>query len=68
MDETGKEQFGDKWKGAVVVAKDDENVAVYKVDKDNKGSYRLEYGLKGITGNGLQIFYNIRNAAEKKKT
>lgn len=46
MDETGKEQFGDKWKGAVVVAKDDENVAVYKVDKDNKGVTGLNMDLK----------------------
>ncbi|MDE6024316.1 MAG: hypothetical protein K2G45_02580 [Lachnospiraceae bacterium] len=35
MDEAGKAQFGDKWKGMVVIDKDDENVAVSKADKDN---------------------------------
>ena len=30
MEETGKEQFGDKFKGAVVIAKNEETTAVSK--------------------------------------
>ena len=30
MEETGKEQFGDKFKGAVVIAKNEETAAVSK--------------------------------------
>ncbi len=30
MEVTGKEQFGDKFKGAVVIAKNEENVAISK--------------------------------------
>ena len=35
LDEAGKERFGDKWKGAVAISKDNENAAVIKEnDKD----------------------------------
>lgn len=46
LDEAGKEQFGDKWKGAVVINKDDENVAVPKADKDNVAVTGLNMDLK----------------------
>ena len=35
MDKAGKAQFGGKWKGLVVIDKDDKNVAVSKADKGN---------------------------------
>ena len=35
MDKAGKAQFGSKWKGLVVIDKDDKNVAVSKADKGN---------------------------------
>ena len=37
LDEAGKEQFGDKWKGVVVITEDDKNAATSKADKDNAG-------------------------------
>ena len=46
LDEVGKEQFGDKWKGAVVISKDDEKAAVHKVDKDNAAVTGLNMDLK----------------------
>lgn len=46
LDETGGEQFGDKWKGVVVIAKDNENMAVSKAGKDNAGITGLNMDLK----------------------
>lgn len=46
LDEAGKEQFGDKWKGAVVINKDDEKAAVPKTDKDNAAVTGLNMDLK----------------------
>ena len=46
LDEAGKEQFGDKWKGVAVISKDDENAAVPKADKDNAGITGLNMDLK----------------------
>ena len=46
LDEAGKEQFGDKWKGAVVINKDDEKAAVPKADKDNAAVTGLNMDLK----------------------
>ena len=46
LDEAGKEQFGDKWKGVVVISKDDENAAVPKADKDNAGVTGLNMDIK----------------------
>ena len=46
LDEAGKEQFGDKWKGAVVISKDDEKAAVSKADKDNAAVTGLNMDLK----------------------
>ena len=46
LSETGKEQFGDKWKGVVVINKDDENAAVPKADKDNAAVTGLNMDLK----------------------
>lgn len=46
LDEAGKEQFGDKWKGVIVINKDDENAAVPKADKDNVGVTGLNMDIK----------------------
>ncbi len=46
MEEAGKTQFGDKWKGVVVINKDDENAAVPKADKDNAAVTGLNMDLK----------------------
>ncbi len=46
LDEAGKEQFGDKWKGMVIIDKDDENAAVPKADKDNAAVTGLNMDLK----------------------
>ena len=46
LDEAGKEQFGDKWKGAVVINKDDEKVAVPKADKGDAAVTGLNMDLK----------------------
>ena len=46
LDEAGKEQFGDKWKGVVVINKDDENTAVPKADKDSAAVMGLNMDLK----------------------
>ena len=46
LDEAGKEQFDDKWKGVVVISKDDENAAVPKADKGNAGITGLNMDLK----------------------
>lgn len=46
LDEAGKEWFGDKWKGMVVINKDDENAAVFKADKDNTAVMGLNMDLK----------------------
>lgn len=46
LDEAGKEQFGDNWKGMVVIKKDDENAAVSKADKDNAAVTGLNMDLK----------------------
>ncbi|MCM1128139.1 MAG: hypothetical protein NC429_16930 [Lachnospiraceae bacterium] len=46
LDETGKEQFGDKWKGMVIIDKDDENAAVPKADKDNAAVTGLNMDIK----------------------
>ena len=46
LDEAGKEQFGDKWKGAVVISKDDEKEAVPKADKGNAAVTGLNMDLK----------------------
>lgn len=35
LDEAGREQFGDKWKGAVVIFREEENHVVSIADKDN---------------------------------
>lgn len=35
LDEAGKEQFGDRWKGVVVITENDENAAVSKASKNN---------------------------------
>ena len=46
LSEAGKEQFGDKWKGAVVISKDDENATVPKADKDNTAVMGLNMDLR----------------------
>ncbi|MDE7445620.1 MAG: hypothetical protein K2N15_07975 [Lachnospiraceae bacterium] len=46
LDEAGKEQFGDKWKGAVVINKDDENAVATKADKDRVAVTGLNMDLK----------------------
>ncbi|MCM1496090.1 MAG: DUF6033 family protein [Bacteroides sp.] len=46
MQEAGKTQFGDKWKGIIVIDKDDENMAVSKSDKDNAEATGLHMNLK----------------------
>ena len=46
LDEAGKEQFGDKWKGIVIIDKDDENAAVPKADKDNATVTGLNMDIK----------------------
>ncbi|MCM1500162.1 MAG: DUF6033 family protein [Clostridium sp.] len=46
LDEAGKEQFGDKWKGVTVVDKADENAAVPKADKDNAAVMGLNMDIK----------------------
>lgn len=46
MQEAGKTQFGDKWKGIIVIDKDDENIAVSKSDKDNAEVVGLHMNLK----------------------
>ena len=46
LDEAGKEQFGDKWKGSVVINKDDENVVATKADKDSVAVTGLNMDLK----------------------
>ncbi len=46
LDEAGKEQFGDKWKGVAVIDKDDENAVVPKTDKDNAGVTGLNMDIK----------------------
>ena len=46
LDKAGKEQFGDKWKGMIVIDKDDENVAVPKADKENGGVAGLNMDIK----------------------
>ena len=46
LDEAGKEQFGDKWKGVVIIDNDDENATVSKTDKDNAGVTGLHMDLK----------------------
>lgn len=46
LDEAGKEQFGDKWKGVVIIDKADENAAVSKADKDNAAVTGLNTDLK----------------------
>ena len=46
LDEAGKELFGDKWKGAVVISKDDEKAAVSKADKRNAAVTGLNMDLK----------------------
>lgn len=46
LNEVNKEQFGDKWKGVVVIHKDDENAAVPKADKDNAAVTGLNMDLK----------------------
>lgn len=46
LDEAGKEQFGDKWKGVVIINKDDENAAVSKADKDNAAVTGLNMDIK----------------------
>lgn len=35
LSETGKKQFGDKWKSMIIIDNDNENVVVTKADKDN---------------------------------
>lgn len=42
----GKEQFGDKWKGVVIIDNDDETAAVPKADKDNAAVTGLKMDLK----------------------
>lgn len=46
LSEVGKEQFGDKWKGVVIIENDDENAAVSKADKDNAAVTGLNMDLK----------------------
>lgn len=46
LDEAGKEQFGDKWKGVVIIDNDDETAAVPKADKDNAAVTGLNMDLK----------------------
>ena len=46
LSETGKEQFGDKWKGVVIMENDDENAAVSKADKENAAVTGLNMDLK----------------------
>lgn len=46
LSEAGKEQFGDKWKGVVIIENDDENAAVSKADKDNAAVTGLNMDLK----------------------
>lgn len=46
LSEAGKRQFGDKWKGVLIVNNDDENAAVPKADKDNEAVMGLNMDLK----------------------
>lgn len=46
MQSAGKEQFGDKWKGMVIIDKDDENASVSQNDKDNAAVMGLNMDLK----------------------
>ena len=46
LSETGKEQFGDKWKGVVIIENDDKNSAVSKADKENAAVTGLNMDLK----------------------
>ena len=47
LDEAGKGQFGDKWKGVVVIAKDYENAAVTKAaDKNNEEATGMNMDIK----------------------
>ncbi|MDE7252174.1 MAG: hypothetical protein K2O32_04450 [Acetatifactor sp.] len=46
LDEAGKEQFGNKWNGIVVINRDDENAAVPKADKGNAAVTGLNMDLK----------------------
>ena len=46
LSETGKEQFGDKWKGVVIIENDDENSDVSKADKENAAVTGLNMDLK----------------------
>lgn len=46
MDEAGREQFGDKWKGVVVIVKEDDNAVVPKADKDNAAVAGLNMDIK----------------------
>ena len=46
LSEASKEQFGDKWKGVIIIENDDENAAVSKADKDNAAVTGLNMDLK----------------------
>ena len=46
LDEAGKEQFGDKWKGVVVIANEDENAAASNADKDTAAATGLNMDIK----------------------
>lgn len=46
LSEAGKEQFGDKWKGVVIIDNDDETAVVPKADKDNAAVTGLKMDLK----------------------
>lgn len=46
LSEAGKGQFGDKWKGVVIIDKDDKNASAPKTDKDNVAVMGLNMDLK----------------------
>lgn len=46
LSEAGKGQFGDKWKGVVIIDTDDKNASAPKTDKDNVAVMGLNMDLK----------------------
>lgn len=46
LSETGKQQFGNKWKSMIIIDNDDENAVVTKADKDNTAVTGLNMDIK----------------------
>ena len=46
ISETGKRQFDDKWRGVIVIAKEDEDVTANKADKKGMGVRGLNMDIK----------------------